>query len=80
MEEHLKFNSLEGIIEQMQCFLSKNRGSLTPQDIALLSACLEQLRKAESSQDYQELMKNTSEAVSLLLKFFAILDGVKDLF
>ena len=72
-----KLNNLEGLIQGIESFISRNRSSISNKDVVLLQQCVTILKK---SQKHGINIEHVNRIVQLLMNFFGIIGQIKDYF
>jgi hypothetical protein len=77
----LKAESLEGLITELRSFTSKNRDSITDEDVDLLNECIRHLELSRNNLERGSIsLEHISKAVEILVKFFVVAEKVQDFF
>lgn len=72
-----KLNNLEGLIQGIESFISRNRSSISNKDVVLLQQCVTILKK---SQKHGINIEHVNRIVQLLMNFLGIIGQIKDYF
>ena len=72
-----ELNNLEGLIQGIESFISRNRSSISNKDVVLLQQCVNVLKR---SQKHGIDIEYVNRIVQLLMNFFGIIGQIKDYF
>ena len=73
----INLNNLEGLIQGIESFISRNRSSISDKDVVLLQQCVNVLK---NSQKHGIDIEHVSRIVQLLINFWGIIGQIKDYF
>lgn len=79
--EDFKTESLEGLITKLRSFITKNRDSVTDEDVDLLNECIRHLELFRDGLESGAVsLEHFSKAVEILVKLFLVAEKVQDFF
>lgn len=73
----INLNNLEGLIQGIESFISRNRSSISDKDVVLLQQCVNVLK---NSQKHGIDIEHVNRIVQLLINFWGIIGQIKDYF
>lgn len=81
MEAQSRAGSVEGLIIDLRSFITKNRDSITDEDVDLLNECIRHLELFQENLERGVIsLENISKAIEILMKFFVIAEKIQDFF
>lgn len=81
MEVPIRTGSVEGLINDLRSFITKNRDSITDEDVDLLNECIRHLELFQENLERDVIsLENISKAIEILMKFFVIAEKIQDFF
>lgn len=73
----INLNNLEGLIQGIESFISRNRSSISDKDVVLLQQCVNVLK---NSQKHGVNIDCVNKIAQLLMNFLGIVGQIKDYF